>query len=381
MTNTFCFDPNNFTKKISDTRRAQIHSIQTSVGEFERLQRFGEQNHIIITLDATNFRCSDGEIKVYLRDELAASLSSFYEASLTDLFIWKIDMSAVERRQFLQEVSFMASLCLYMAAEIMEGRIHPRHSQRGFYTLLSVKDGYNMEIKLYDQSDNDFIVHESGGNFSILCNQTEKKAFRIPDPLYPMPNKNKPILLYSGNAVDIDDGGELAEILSNTVYDMGYCYTNAEKMLDLLTHSGYTQHHSVQYVSGWVFGSFVTQGVHHAWLVVDHQSVIDSATTKAGIMNDLKEQASRGMRVNTNREVLARKLKFEAEHPAPFKDKYFYGKPDGWLYIGTESTPQEARDSFNSLLRKYPMHPAYNNINKDDGSNALSRAYYTGDNG
>ena len=275
------------------------------------------------------------------------------------------------------------SFYFFVAQQILEGKLTRVKTKKGqFGRTVQAKELGNLSVRIYETDpEKEFLFADKGdGIYKIFFNGYEKHESILPDKLHPMPNKEKPVVFCRQNTEDLDDNGELAHIMeaSGFIGQMGLCYQNSDTVLRILTDTGYAKEHDVQFYSGWVNHCSPDDWIHHAWIVVDGKSIIDVAHEKSGPLHDLMEKALSGEMHPTeiNKARLAREIReFEAKD-IPFTERFFYGTTDDWCYIGVPSNADEARDSFNRLMRDYPDHPQYQNVDKDDGSNEMNRLYY-----
>lgn len=256
-----------------------------------------------------------------------------------------------------------------------------RHAMR-FGEVMQSKELGDGKVKVYIiDDDQDFSVDIQGQQYhqyKVLNNRTLKEC-TIPASMYPMPNvRVSPSIFHKGNTKDLEDDGELARILdeADVKPQMGKCYSNAEKVYDALQASGYTSHHKVEYFSGWMTLLDTIGWHHHAWIVVDDQSVIDLTHEVAGPLIEMQEKARAGKQIGVKRENLVKEIKrFEAQSHS-FRERFSYGCCDSWCYIGVPSDKEEAIISFRDVMAKYPEHPSYDNVDKETYTNGLNRLYY-----
>ena len=271
----------------------------------------------------------------------------------------------------------------YISLRIFEGSLSKMKSKSGrFGKTVQAKELSSGKVRIYETDASlPFLYSEQdNGTFKVLYNGMEKKEHALPNKLYPMPNSLSPQIFCLQNTCNLDDGGELARILEGKRIfgQLGHCYQTCDDVISALKEAGYTDRHTVQFYAGWVNHDDPESWMHHAWVLVDGKSVIDLAHHKGGPIRELEKLQTLGKSsgANVNLQRVANKLKRYEKQDIPFTERFHYGSAENWCYIGTPSTSDEARASFNDLLRKFPDHPQYLNIDKSTGSNQLQREYY-----
>lgn len=227
------------------------------------------------------------------------------------------------------------------------------------------------DILIYPETnDEDFyLIKESFNKIDLILNNHSKLIKTIPSREYPMPNSNKIKVFTSKNTEDIDIAN-IDNILENNNFQMGFCYTNTDKICELLTPL--KESHSIEFYSGWL----LTLGkmVHHAWVVVDGKHIIDTSVfKKEEVKQKVIADAELGIPHPINKNIIAKETVKLMSEEIPFTEKYQCGKIiNNNIYIGVKSNSTEARISFNELMDKIPTHKDYNNINPDGSNETLN---------
>jgi hypothetical protein len=265
----------------------------------------------------------------------------------------------------------------YLAYSLEKGqyRIKTKKEKFSFNHKLKSFD-YNMSIKEYRNGSELFVVEEKHDKVSFICNYPSSKrmAATLPSAIYRMPNKGKVRCFHPGNT-KVLDATEIDMALTGLDEKLGKCYSNSEEVMNLLKRAGYEKRHTIQYFSGWIMQYKADKLIHHAWIVIDGFSVLDCTIKRSGKFVDYINAIERGEYRPFSRELLADWIHQELEEKAPFSKYHFCGETPTCIYIGTECTSEEARQSLCSIIEEYPKLSGYNNINKGTFKNKLQQIY------
>lgn len=197
---------------------------------------------------------------------------------------------------------FHSAKLMFLAAHLFKDGVALSRAQPDdeFYTEY-ISPVYGIKAKLYRERG-DFIVKEFAGCFKILCNGIAKRQYTVPSEIYPVPGSGKTSVYYYDNTTELEESNKIAVLLDAPapIWDD---ITDVEIALQVLGQTGYTKRYDMRFYSGW---SLSVDGdiTPDCWLVVDGRSII--AAKMFG-----------GTR---------------------------YGKPDKHLYVGVESSPEQAAD-------------------------------------
>lgn len=233
------------------------------------------------------------------------------------------------------------------------------------YTQVKFKK-LSVEIKIYDKIKGLCKYEVNDNTVKIISNTLIQDIKTVPSNLYPLPNKDFKIFT-SENTSDLKDD-KVSELLSDLEIMIGGCYTNSTNITKILKDNNI----NAKFYSGWLLR--LNKMIHHAWVVIDDNHLIDvSILKKEDDIIDLEFLNN----PKPNNPNLIETLSKLIEEKIPFKDKYYYGKVSRYsaIYIGSETTPMEARKSFNDLIRAIPNHPDYQNVD-ENGVNQTQRALY-----
>lgn len=224
----------------------------------------------------------------------------------------------------------------------------------------------SVEIKIYDKIEG-LCKYEVNDNIvKITLNNLSQDVKTVPSKLYPLPNKEFKIFT-SENTFDLEDN-KVNNLLTDIDVIIGGCYTNATNIVKILKENNI----NAKFYSGWILR--LNKMTHHAWVVIDDKHLIDvSILRKEDDILDRELSGNPKVKGDKIIDTLSKLI----EEKLPFKEKYYYGKVGRYcaIYIGSETNPDNARKSFNDLLKAVPNHPDYQNIDKN-GVNKTQRALY-----
>lgn len=312
--------------------------------------------------------------KVYGHGGLLLSMRKDGSVKETDYFV-----CAFPEAESIFEDLVKTTLFMIQSAYLLDtGGLKVKRSRRGNSEVIICKNP-DFIVRRYDGTgDSDFIVNEKANDpKTLVITDCEfwKKTYTIPSRLYPMPNNNWTHVFTAECTKPLNDDGALAEILNTFSPKLGCCYQNVADAIKLLDDSGYTQKHTVRFFSGWAIISGIVP-THHAWLVVDGNSVFDFAINKLGLAERARVAAEKGEYIPLSRELLAKDIRKMELRVPPFMERFPYGQCFRAAYVGVESNRDEALASYQRLMKEFPDHPSYKNLSKTSGVNKLNEIYY-----
>lgn len=207
-------------------------------------------------------------------------------------------------------------------------------------------------------------------DFVVSFNQKKRKAhfkidkskYVIPSKLFPLNNPSKIRVFGTEGTAPITENVEvLQNVMEECNFELGRCYRNSEIFYELAKER---EIDNIKIYSGWLFPVLYFP-VHHVWIVVNKNSIIDGSILKDSfnILYKLVLEIDNPMLL---REKYAEKINELLNSDIPKYKKFVFGKvPESLLYVGSPSTAEEAREIFRKLSNFYPNHPAY----KDKGMN------------
>ncbi len=206
------------------------------------------------------------------------------------------------------------------------------------------------------------IVHDDRVAVKLYQNGKFTKSFIIPTNYRPLPCKKGENGKYQG-AIFTDQNTEpikdqkMLDILAKIPVMTGRCYTTARAVYNALSEAGY----DVKTYEGWFFCGW-EKAIHHCVAVVDNH-FIDFSCSKyedEEVIRRLIEKGYENPTPQQQREVTVDVI-------ADWKTKNIIERnPDigqvhpGYIFVGVEETPENARKHFNELMDKYPDHEDYN---------------------
>lgn len=189
---------------------------------------------------------------------------------------------------------------------------------------------------------------------SALIHDISEKPIKIPSQMYPL---NGPLnFITHDNTEPFPD--EVLTDLIREVYDniepgIGTCYTNAKALTAALSEKGIT---SITYV-GWVFIGGALP-VHHCFTGVGKHILdfnIDPSYFYAEEYKDIGLENAREKL--TDRLVSLKGI--------PNSQKSTFGQVSPYsLYIASPCKPDDGLKLYQKLIKAYPKHPCYRNINE-----------------
>lgn len=313
-------------------------------------------------------RIYSGWILVYEND----ISETFESASFSETFIHgyqpKKGITLEELERTVLEV-FMTGFVI--AVEIETKELVCKRKKAVFYEICEAKS-LHLRMKRYECGTELFAVRSRWGKVSFQCNYIERKSFTIPSEPYILPNENPVQVFYPGNTENMDEK-ELDHLMDGIAEQMGKCYSTSEAILKKAEESGYSKNHSVKYYAGWIYSIYAGKLTHHAWIVVDDRHVIDMTARRNSNLNHYIEYAEMGIQKPFSKELLADWFYKEKQENAKFSKYHYCGRVESCIYVGTECTQEEAKQSFALSIKK--GLPGYANVVKNGFENELQKIY------
>lgn len=222
------------------------------------------------------------------------------------------------------------------------------------------------------------LIESWNGNLTIKESRVIVKGIGdgnivVPSRMYPLANNEDGIkyeIFCPWNTEDFEADSTAAGIFDNTELLMGKCYTNTERLVDALRAAGIN---AESYV-GWLFMGEGELPVHHAFVVVDGNKVIDYAAyfTNDRIAEIDKKAASSK---KSPRELMVEQ--YLEIYKLPHHEALGYGKvKEPYLYIATKCSPDEGRKMYNEMMQAYPDHICYRNLKSSTSASAMQEDIY-----
>lgn len=334
-------------------------------------KRFINSKYDIKVKSGTYITVKEDLICFYLSNPTAKSLickiDNKANVSYTKLGIKKFSNPFV--REFIKyELYLDIKITLILEELCRENKI--KFITGKFNNKLKLKN-LKTDVLFYPETNaEDFcIIKESLNKIDLMLNNHSKLIKTVPSKEYPMPNNSQIKIFTKQNTEDINIKN-IDSILENQNFQMGFCYTNTDKICELLTTL--KDSHNIEFYSGWL----LTLGnmVHHAWVVIDGKHIIDTSVfKKEEEKQKIIDDEELGIPHAINKNIIAKEtVKLMAEE-IPFSEKYQCGKIiNENIYIGVKSNSNEARISFNNLMDKMPNHKDYKTINPDGSNETLN---------
>lgn len=195
------------------------------------------------------------------------------------------------------------------------------------------------------------ICKTTGGNITIPSKQfplDNKRTIKIFSILNTIPKEEKDLL---SKFIDEDTFKRLTNTFNSYEYKIGRCYSNVENIINLFDEDIKSK---IKSYVGWVFvgGSLP---IHHCWLVYDEKFILDSLYDYRNF--DIVERLN-NKTIEEQRKILVN-FTIETEKMLNSNKFIFGGVSSLYIYVGTESTSELGRNTFNKLTLNYPNHISY----------------------
>lgn len=181
----------------------------------------------------------------------------------------------------------------------------------------------------------------------------EGTEYEIPGDLYPLKNPKTAKVFTYADTEPVKNNDKLEELYNRIEFETGYCYSNTEKMEEMMKKAGFTDFKTY---TGWVFANGMP--IHHCWLVYKDKHVFDPGIT---IVETLAQQeiAERNPKNIDEARAIYKEL-HEKYMKLPNSDVRTFGQVAPFaVYVGSETTPNQGRIVYTDTIKKYPEHPSY----------------------
>lgn len=211
------------------------------------------------------------------------------------------------------------------------------------------------------QNWKEIVVNELNGKVKFYGNKVKftniagGEVVTIPSRLYPLNGECQMFCEHNTEEFDesLDSTQKIRDIMNNSDYERHCCYTNSDKLLKTLKDNNIN---AEMYV-GWMFVSTNVFPIHHSWIVVDNNKILDLTTSmspeqkrKCQLLSNLMID---GVKTFTFSEILER-----AEETLDNAERGVFGKvTQSTYYIGSRCDRKEGIDIFIDLAESYPNHP------------------------
>lgn len=192
------------------------------------------------------------------------------------------------------------------------------------------------------------------------------KSVIVPSVMYPL-NGACEVFTYR-NTKRVDDEAVLA-CFDSVRYKIGRCYDNAERLAQALKEAGFD---AVPYV-GWAFVADGETPVHHCWVVLNGEAVLDLGDDYTAMLSDENAKYFEVVQsIEEKRELIA-SFQLAARKVKNRQRCYPVGTPTPFLYyVGSPCDPEEGRRIYCRLMQSFPGHECERNCDAN-GMNATQR--------
>lgn len=225
-----------------------------------------------------------------------------------------------------------------------------------------------MEKKTFDEKT----VRISDKRVSVKlyhADESFNKSILMPTEYYPLPNDNFQVFSDS-NTTELEDC-RIITLLDTIPYRIGRCYSNSDAVMEAFSNNGVQD---ANVFCGWMFMSPHSLPLHHCWVVLGDNHVIDFANDQHSshkfIMDTYGKDAVEQFSMDDWREAFV-EYRRQSVHWKN-SDRCKFGITNGRLYVGCKvsSGMGEALSCYQALKRKYPDHETDRNL-QANGLNKL----------
>lgn len=246
-----------------------------------------------------------------------------------------------------------------------------------FYKTVVIKK-CDVEFKVYNSEEEMLTIIHEEGKVNLFNNET-KILKTIPSSMYPLSSTNN-IKVFTHNNTEELPNDVINDMLTGNIFRTGYCYTNTDTILEILNKSNNLKDR-VKFYEGWLYR--YGQMTHHGWTVIDDKYVIDPSIFRIEVEEEIidKKNIKEGKVsiIGNGNKMVVKMRKIMNDTKIPFKEKYGYGNvlSPYDVYVGVEANSTIARNVYRDLIRKYPNHPDYLNVDKKTGLNETQKKIYS----
>lgn len=180
----------------------------------------------------------------------------------------------------------------------------------------------------------------------------------IGSKLFPVSSKRKVQVFNAEFTKELDKNDPkiltFTKLVDQCKFEMGHAYSSSDIILQIAEQLGL----EAKFFSGWLIYPFSnTFPSHHAWTVINGNSVVDVMQFPEEI--DIMMKAD--LTDPNFKEKIAYKIAEIRRKGKPLSESCFFGKIhyDWVYYIGSPDDSENAKRIFRELISKYPNHPSY----------------------
>lgn len=210
-----------------------------------------------------------------------------------------------------------------------------------------------------------FVIKE---NRIIVKGYSDNVNVVVPSKMFPLAN-DKPYKIFCHyNTGNFEDGklkDKVIQIFDAIDYKVGYCYQNSSDLYKKLIEYGVE---AKTYV-GWLFIGEKQLPLHHAFVVIDDNKVLDFGVNFTA--DDFKELHRAGYKPMDEMRKIMAELHLERSKKS-HHEVCGFGKVDtSYTYVATECDSEIGRQAFIELRKAYPTHIAYQRGRSMNGATVL----------
>lgn len=203
-------------------------------------------------------------------------------------------------------------------------------------------------------------------NGKIIVEGLTEKQLIIPSQMYPLSGPME--YFCSENTEDCDDQ-QLREIYDSIEPQIGFCYSNIERLADAMAEAGIHRSRYRTYC-GWLFIGW-SLPIHHAFMVVDNKYMLDFSINKAfEIEEQFKDCENAEKTRNKMIDLYIQQL------GQPNSTRTAFGKVGPhYFYVGSKCKPSEGKRLYQRLMKSHPNHPCGKNVTATGATEMQNRIY------
>lgn len=205
------------------------------------------------------------------------------------------------------------------------------------------------------------VVNELNGKIKFydtkvkFTNVAGGEVVTIPSRLYPLNDMCE--MFCEHNTEDFDESlastQKVRELINEAEFERHCCYTNSDKLLKTLRNNNIN---AEMYV-GWMFVSTNAFPIHHSWIVVDGNKILDLTTSLTPEQKE-KFQLLSNLTIDGDEVFTMSGMLEWMEETLDNAERGVFGKvTQSTYYIGSKCGRKEGIDIFIDLAESYPNHP------------------------
>lgn len=191
------------------------------------------------------------------------------------------------------------------------------------------------------------------------ADESYKGSVVIPTDYYPLNKAGFKVFTHE-NTVKITDEAILRGV-DSVKYKIGHCYENTEAVAKVLRKRNV----DVKTYVGWLLVGKTQFPIHHCWVVVGKNQIIDLADDLRLMYSEENSKAFEGKTIEEQRLLMA-DFAMWASTLRNSQRCFPIGNVNPlFIYVGCECEPDAGRKIYQELMRKYPNHECQRNCDSE----------------